>query len=121
MPSFEFSVSELARNTDLSRLSVYRVLRTFKEWELVVGLPRGERTRFRLNEESPLVEAMYTFNHGLIRRIMGEEDYATLDVTVPLVSLQRVYAALAIGQPGPVDGALVEASPSRKTATIAVA
>ncbi len=103
-------------------MSVYRVLRTFKEWELVMGLPRGERTRFRLNEESPLIDAMYAFNHGLIRRILGEEDYATMDVTVPLVSLQRVYAAhAAIGQSGPMYGAMVETIPVRKTATIAVA
>jgi DNA-binding transcriptional ArsR family regulator len=74
MPDFEFSVTELAKNTGLSRPSIYSVLRTFHRWGIVHRLERGKRTRYRINTDSRLVQSLYDFNHELVFRIVGGTD-----------------------------------------------
>ncbi len=38
MPTFEFSITELAQTAGLSRLSTYRAVRKFEKWALVSTL-----------------------------------------------------------------------------------
>jgi len=71
MPSFEFSVSELAQTAGISRPSVYNVLRAFEQWNLVTKLRRGKRVRYQLNDSSAIVGALYDLNHSLLLHMEG--------------------------------------------------
>lgn len=74
MPTFEFSITELAQTAGLSRLSTYRAVRKFEKWALVSSLPRGRRTRYQLNSDSRIVQSFYDFNHALIEQLTGKTE-----------------------------------------------
>jgi hypothetical protein len=92
MPSFEFSVSELSVMTDLSRLSIYRVIRNFEAWKVVSALDRGKRKRYKLNSESGLVSAFYAFNHELALTLAGDETAFAIETETIAPNLEPAFA-----------------------------
>ncbi len=123
MPTFEFSVTELAKAADLTRLPVYRVIRKFEDWGVVRSLPRGKRVRYQLNNESPLVRALYDLNHALIQRIVGDSDMSpsidSIDLTVRHVLYVEYLQGLAVAAnaaPGSIVGSISLPKPTGSAA-----
>ena len=112
MPDFEFSVSELARSTGLSRPSIYAVIRGFDRWGIVHRLDRGKRPRYRVNLDSNLVQSLYEFNHELVYRVAHGTDASgelATEVLVPepridLLYLRRASAFIAGTETRAPDG-----------------
>jgi|GEM_PF-1907692 len=72
LPNFDFNVTELSRVSGVSRPRTNDVIKNFLEWKIVrEKMERGNMRFYELNKESPLVDAMYYFNHGITSQLLG--------------------------------------------------
>lgn len=125
MPSFEFSVSELAKIAGLSRLSIYRGIGKFVRWDMMIELERGKRTRYQLNPESPLVQALYDLNHALVLRIAEEAGEIAGPETIHAIQhpyIELAYAReAAVAFPGEREPIVLAVAPPKRPSQIAIA
>ena len=72
LPNFDFNITELSRVSGVSRPRTNEVVKNFLEWKIIrEKVKRGNMRFYELNKESPLVDAMYYFNHGITSQLLG--------------------------------------------------
>lgn len=70
----DFTKKELAEGAEIARATLYKILKKFLKWEILVRTRKiGNVELYKLNEETPLVKAVHNFNNKLIDVITEEE------------------------------------------------
>ena len=88
---FDFNISELSEIAEVSRPSADSVIKKFLKWKIVtIAQKRSGINFYQLNEESPLVLSMISFNQSIINSMFPEalgefriprlEDYSPEDL-----------------------------------------
>ena len=73
LPKFDFNVTELSENAEISRPTADGVIRKFLKWEVIkIKEKRSGITYYQLNEESQLVLSIITFNQAIINKMFPE-------------------------------------------------
>lgn len=73
LPKLDFNITELARQSGVSRQSVTRILQLFLTWKIVrESAHRGNMTYYKINLDSPVVQSLYAFNEALISEMYPE-------------------------------------------------
>jgi len=94
LPKLDFNISELSRVSGVTRPPVDRVIKRFAEWGIVSVLPRrGNMTFYKLDEESPIVNALTDFNNALIEEMYPE----ARAISKNLISVEQVGSSDASG------------------------
>lgn len=70
--SREFTITELAEETDLTRKSVYEHIDDLVEVDAVEAVDAGARTRYR-TADSPVAEKCYELNGSTLERLLEVE------------------------------------------------
>jgi len=72
--SFDYSKTELAKNTEMTRQTVYRALEPLEQFSLVRESRKiGRMTMYQLNENSELLKSIEKFNNLTVRKIIEAE------------------------------------------------
>jgi DNA-binding transcriptional ArsR family regulator len=94
LPKLDFNISELSRVSGVTRPPVDRVIKRFAEWGIVSVLPRrGNMTFYKLDEESPIVNALTDFNNALIEEMYPE----ARAIPKTIISVEQVESSDASG------------------------
>ncbi len=84
-PKMDFNVTELARAARISRPSVDESIKKFLQWGIArVTAKRGNMNFYSINEESPIVDAIYIFSDAIIEKI-NPEAFEEVDATIEIV------------------------------------
>lgn len=87
VPQEDFTISELECVTGVSKTSVDKVIKKFKEWGITMEVTRrGSMTMYSLNENSPIVKAAYGLNGAIMAKMYPDlTNYPSSRLAGPLV------------------------------------
>lgn len=72
---FDYSKTELAKNTDLSRQTIYKALEPLLDFEMVVKSRKiANTTLYKINRDSETIKAIQDFNDAIVNIIVEQEN-----------------------------------------------
>ncbi len=71
---FDYSKTELAKNLEVSRQTIYKALEPLLKFEMVVNSRKiGNTTLYKLNQDSDTVNAIQRYNESIVNIIVNLE------------------------------------------------
>lgn len=84
---YDFNVTEIAEESDISRQAAIPVIKKFLEWGLIkLDSKRGNANYYMVNEDSDYIKAFKDINKSLIEKLTGNEL-----PTMPIRSVQAPF------------------------------
>ncbi|MDM7940298.1 MAG: winged helix-turn-helix domain-containing protein [Methanothrix sp.] len=75
LKGLEFNISELARNTGISRQTMISITKKLTKWNVLKLTSRhGNANYYSINEDSGFVEAFENLNNCIIEQMLGAEE-----------------------------------------------
>lgn len=77
-PNYDYSISEIAKNSDVSRPTVYKVIEILLEKKLIIKTrEQGNSPLFKLNQENKLVQLILQFDFDISKKLSEIESEST--------------------------------------------
>ena len=74
-PDYDYSVSDLAKNTGVSRPTVYKIIKTLEDSKLVIKTRKlGKSNMYKLNLKNKLVRTILKFDFEIAKIIADIEE-----------------------------------------------
>ncbi len=71
---YDFNMTEIAEESDISRQAAIPVVKKFLEWGLIkLDSKRGNANYYTVNEDSDFIRAFKDINRSLIEKLAGKE------------------------------------------------
>lgn len=72
--NYDFNITEIAEESNISRQAAIPVIRKFLEWGLIkLDSKRGNANYYRINEDSDIIKAFKDINGGIIELLIGNK------------------------------------------------
>jgi DNA-binding transcriptional regulator GbsR (MarR family) len=99
----KFNISELARETGISRQTMVRVVKKLVKWNVLkIASKHGGVNYYTLNEDSGFIEAFEKLNNRIIEQMLGEEKLA--EIANYQLKPAQVCTAPKLSKPGYMTG-----------------
>ena len=86
-PRYDYSISDIARNAEVSRPTVYKIVDVFLKKDLIVKTRKsGNSSLFKLNCENSIVKVILKFDFELASRLAAKNNQETIRVKPQMAS-----------------------------------
>jgi predicted transcriptional regulator len=93
---YNFNITEIAEESDISRQAAIPVVKKFLEWELIkLDSKRGNANYYTVNEDSDFIKAFKDINKSLIKKLVGNE-LPTTPIQSPQAPCNRATSTLGV-------------------------
>jgi len=94
-PNYDYNVSDISKNSDVSRPTVYKIIGILLEKKLIVKTREsGNSSLYKLNMENKLVKIILKFDFELASQIAEMESKVTVKKYEPVLTSSKPKAVI---------------------------
>jgi DNA-binding transcriptional ArsR family regulator len=94
-PRFEYSITEIAEKAEVSRPTVYKVVKTLIDKKLVIKTrDQGNSSLYQLNTENKLVQVILKFDFEIASKVAEIEAKDTVKKYKPVLTRSKAKAVI---------------------------
>jgi DNA-binding transcriptional ArsR family regulator len=95
-PRFEYSITEIAEKAEVSRPTVYKIIKTLVDKKLVIKTrDQGNSSLYQLNTENKLVQVILKFDFEIASKVAEIEAKDMVKEYKPILARPKVRATTA--------------------------